>query len=158
PSVTASASPVTRPDPAGGMDLALDTSADLYVVVLARRDDATAPVVACGHPLSGRRQYFDLYPPESGSNGIGLGTALMEPPLATRADPNLTTSSPSRRAAYGWEVHEGGCAGPLVARGTIGMSAPEGERTLFSALDTAHWWAVVTADGQQVYCAQVRAG
>src|SRR5262249_49372125 len=160
PTASAPAPPVTRPDPAGGLDLALDTSADLYIIVLARRDDPAAPVVACGHPLSGRRQYFDLYPPETGSNGIGRGTALMEPTLATRIDPNLTktTAISGAEHTYGWEVRESGCAGPLVAKGTIGVSVPEDERTLFAALDTARWWAVVTADGQKAFCAQVKAG
>jgi len=158
PISTAPSPPVTRPDPAGGLDLALDTSADLYVVVLARRDDPAAAVVACGHPLSGRRQYFDLYPPETGGNGIGRGTALMEPTLATRVDPNLLKTSAISGRIYGWEVRKDGCAGPVVATGTIGVSIPEDQRTLFATLDTARWWAVVTADGRQAFCAQVKAG
>jgi hypothetical protein len=157
PTVATATPPVTRPDPAGGIDVALDTSADLYVVVLARRDDPTAPVVACGHPLSGRRQYFDLYPPETGSNGIGRGTALMEPTLATLVEPNLTTTGTAAHV-FGWEVLQGGCSGSLVARGTIEENAPEDERTIFAALNTTRWWAVVTANGQQAFCGQIKAG
>jgi hypothetical protein len=157
PTAAIATPPVTRPDPAGGMDLALDTSAELYVVVLARRDDPTAPVIACGHPLSGRRQYFDLYPPESGSNGIGRGAALMEPTLATRVEPRLTTTGTAGRV-FGWEVREDGCSGSLVAKGTIEENAPEDERTIFAALDTTRWWAAVTANGQQAFCGQIAAG
>ena len=51
-------------DPAGGMDVSFAPGANLYVVVYSQRNDPAAHILACGDPLSGQNQFFDLYPPQ----------------------------------------------------------------------------------------------
>lgn len=137
----------TQPVPSGGMDIALQSSADWYITVLARSNDATAPVVACGHPLSERRQYFDLYPPAVGNGGTALGTALVEPIVATQVHITLRDGvSPVAQ----WALHSGSCSGPVIGAGTSGADS-----TVFSAVASGAWVAAQLANGTTA-CGQVR--
>lgn len=143
----------TAPDPNGGVDVAIAPSANLYVEVLDHPNDPTAPVVACGHPLSNLRQYFDLYPPNIGSNGVGRGTALMEPVAATRLSISLPTGWYTTTAA--WAIHTASCSGAEIAGGQIqpGVSSVPG--VVFRPLDTQHWWLSVAGGSGGPACAQV---
>ena len=128
----------TAPDPSGGMDVAVASSTNLYVEVLDHPNDPNASVVACGHPLSGLRQFFDLYPPSQGSNGIGRGTALMEPVIATRLEIKPPSGWYSMTST--WAVHTGSCTGADIASGTIHPGVSPVEGVVFHPLDTQHWW------------------
>src|SRR5579871_229659 len=81
---TAANWPPLHPDPAGGVDVPVASGADRYVSITARPNDPTAPVVDCGQPLDNHEQYFDLYPPTTGTNSIATGSALVVPLSATR--------------------------------------------------------------------------
>lgn len=146
----------TLPDPSGGLDIALAPSADWYVAVLERANDPSARVVACGHPLTGRRQYFDLYPPNVGSSGVARGTALLDPIVATRV--TFTPSSAhSIAGATRWEVRNGGCAGTVLASAPL-ASTPTAALTslvVFHPLDSAHWWVTLTLAHGANACGQV---
>lgn len=142
------------PDPTSGVDVATTTSANLYVVVLQQANDASAPLLACGHPLSERRQYFDLYTPGQGANGYSLGIALMEPILATRV--TVTLASPAATPTT-WAVRSGSCAAAPLAQGQIAAGAKSASGVVFAPLDTSHWrLTLATASGAQTLCAQVR--
>lgn len=133
------ATATTQPVSAGGMYVALQTSADWYITVLERPNDATAPVVACGHPLSERRQYFDLYPPTVGNGGIALGTALVEPIVATQVHIALHSGvSPVAQ----WALHSGSCSGPVIGANTSGADG-----IVFSPTDTSDWLTAQLANG-----------
>lgn len=138
--------PVAQPDPAGGMDVAVQDSQNLYVVVFDHPNDPNAQVVACGNPLSGQRQYFDLYPPDVGSNGIGRGTALMEPIAVTRVAVTLPAPAPSNGPVT-WAVHQGTCDGTQLGSGQIAAGATQGAGVIFRTLDTNSWWVKLTPAG-----------
>ena len=62
------------------------------------------PLIDCGQPLDNKEQYFDLYPPETGSNSIATGSALVVPLSATRVtlavkDGNARSTPPPGRSA-----------------------------------------------------------
>jgi hypothetical protein len=143
-----------HPDPAGGSDVPLASGADRYVTITARPNDPTAPVVACGQPLSEDRQYFDLYPPAQTSNSIGTGSALIDPISATR----LTFAVRDGTAAIhptAWAIHSKSCTGMVVASGTLGADGTTSE-ILYAALDTATWQIVVTHSNGETTCYPVR--
>ncbi len=132
-------------DANSGVDVATATNGNLYIVVRARANDASAPLLACGHPLSQRQQYFDLYTPSQGANGYALGIALMQPILATRVSVALTT--PSATAAT-WAVRTGSCSGAVLAQGQIAAGARDASGVVFAALDAGHWRLTLTSGGQ----------
>ena len=137
----ASAPPATtRPDPRGGVDVDVAPSANLYVVVIDHPNDPSAPVVACGNPLSGLRQYFDLYPPDVGSNGVGRGTALMEPVASTHVRVTLNSAG---TAPATWAIRSGSCTGATLATGTIAAGASAGTGIVFQTAQTGAWWVSV---------------
>lgn len=147
--------PLVRADPAGGVFVALAQSQVQYVAILARANDAPATVLACGHPLSGRKQFFDLYPPSVGSNGYGRGIALMEPIVATAITISLRAPQP-----YGanWTLRTGSCAGQVLASGSIAAHASAGAGEIFSAQGGDSWWLAVApggADTSGALCGQV---
>jgi hypothetical protein len=130
--------PAAAPDPAGGTDVAVTPSANLYVDVRARADDPNAPVAACGHPLSGLRQYFDLFPPAN--QDIAWGTALVDPVAATRI--TVASTAGATPSVVGWAVYPGACSGATVGSG----SGPDG--VIFRPLDAAAWRVTITfSDG-----------
>lgn len=143
---------ISQPDPAGGVDVAVDPDASLYVVVFDHPNDASASIVACGNPLSGRQQYFDLYEATRGSAGIGLGTALMSPIVATRLD--IALSQPAS-AGDDFSVRQGSCDGEPLLAGTIGAGATSARAVVFRSLDTQSWWLNLAPHGGQSLCARV---
>lgn len=146
---------VVAPDAKSGVDVTTNASDNLYVVVRQQANDANAPLLACGHPLSDRRQYFDLYTPGQGSNGYSLGIALMEPIVATRV--NVALASPAA-ATTTWAVRSGSCAGAPLAQGQIAVGAKDASGVIFSALDASHWRLTLSdANGSQTLCKQVGA-
>lgn len=144
----------TAPDPNGGVDVAAASSANLYVEILDHPNDPNAAIVACGHPLSGLRQFFDLFPPSEGSNGVASGTALMEPLAATRLDLKLPAGWYSDTA--GWALHTGSCTGARIAYGAIRPNVSPVEGVVFQPLDTQHWWLSVESGANgSTLCGQV---
>ena len=137
----------TQPVPSGGMDVALQSSPDWFITVLKRPNDATAPVVACGHPLSERRQYFDLYPPAVGNGGIALGAALVEPIVATQVHITLQSGT---SAISQWTLHSGSCSGPVLDTNTYGTDG-----AVFSMVGGDAWLAAQLANGTSA-CGQVK--
>ncbi len=144
---------VVTPAPNAGVDVSTVSSANLFVVVRQQANDANAAVIACGDPLSERKQYFNLYPPSTGSNGYSLGLVLMEPILATRV--NVALSSPAADATA-WAVRSGSCAGVPLAQGQIAAGAKDASGVVFSALDASPWRLTLSnASGAQALCKQV---
>lgn len=142
------------PDPKSGVDVAVATNENLYVVVRQQANDANAPQLACGHPLSGRRQYFDLYTPGEGSNGYSLGIALTEPILATRV--SVTLASPAATATT-WTVRAGSCSGAPLAQGEIAAGAKSAGGVVFAPLDSGHWRLTLDSSDGQTLCETVGA-
>jgi hypothetical protein len=141
--------PQVKPNPAGGMTVALAPSADLWVSVLDHSGD-DAHILACGHPLSDRKQFFDLYEATKGVNGIALGAALIEAVPLTRLDLELTSAT---NGPVTWIVRSGGCIGSAVASGSLANGAKSD--TIFATLDTSSWWVTVTANGS-ASCGKVK--
>lgn len=142
----------SQPDPAGGVDVAVDPDTNLYVVVYDHPSDATAPVVACGNALSGRQQYFDLYEADRGSAGIALGTALMSPIVATRV--NIALSQPAT-GVYQFALNQDSCGGASLLRGSVESGATSAQAVVFRPLDARRWWLSVTSTGGQPMCVPV---
>lgn len=126
---------------AKGVDAALTVDENVSVVILSHANDAQASILACGAPLSGRRQYFDLFTPGQGSNGTQLGLALIEPEVATRAQTRL--SEPAT-AALTWAIYAHGCAGAPLASGQIAQGATGGAGVIFQAAPASGWGATLT--------------
>jgi hypothetical protein len=143
---------LTAVDPAGGVDVAVEPGAQWYVVVFDHPNDPSAQIVACGNPLSGRQQYFDLYEASRGSAGIALGTALMAPIVATRLD--IALAQPAS-ADDRFAVHEASCGGAEVGGGTVATNAKSGGVVIFRPLDTHNWWLSMTTTAGQTICSQV---
>jgi hypothetical protein len=139
---TAPVAPAAAPDPADGTDVAVTPSANLYVDVRARVDDPNAPVAACGHPLSGLRQYFDLFPPAN--QDIAWGTALVDPIAATRVAVASTAGATS--SVVGWAVYPGACSGA-----TVGSGSGSGG-VIFRPLDATAWWVTITFSDGKTAC------
>ncbi|MBF6590519.1 MAG: hypothetical protein IVW57_08295 [Ktedonobacterales bacterium] len=140
----AQSAPATRQDAAGGADVALAPDQSWTVVVLDRAGDPAAKPVACGHPLSGRQQYFDLYPPDIGSNGTARGMALLQPIITTRVEIALTQPAAQEEQ---WTIHRQSCDGATVAAGQIASGATKGGGTVFAPPDTGQWWVSVAPTG-----------
>lgn len=137
-------SPLVQPDRSGGVDVATDPSGDLWITVLDSTQ-ANATLFACGHPLSGNKQYFDLLSVIPSHEGLllghTLGTALTEPIIASRVDLSLSQSSAGPLA---WAVHSGSCSGQTVASGQFPSGTSRGG-IAFEAPDTSSWWLSVTS-------------
>ncbi len=124
------------PDAANGVDVAMVVDEHVFVVVREHANDPNALQLACGGPLSSRRQYFDLYTPGQGSNGAQLGLALIEPLAATRAQTHL--ASPATTPLT-WAVYAGGCNGTALASGQIPQGATTGDGVIFQSAPTSGW-------------------
>lgn len=135
-----------------GVYVSVAPSANLYVSVLTAPDDPTAPVVACGNPLSGRRQFFDLYPPDELGTGTSLGTALFDPVNVSRVDVSALGGD---RSPVSWAVRTGSCDGATVAQGTFGAGATKATSVIFREIDP-NWWVSVAWSGAATSCAQVK--
>ena len=157
PSASATPAPIATVQPAASgdaMQVAVEPSATLTVVVLARRDDPKAPVVACGQPLSGKRQFFDLYPPDVGTNGTARGIALLDPIIATRVDVSVRSTNQTTQPT-GWEVTTGSCTGTKLGGGPLSGHSATAQGTIFATVDTHTWWVAVTqTDGERI-CSKV---
>jgi|SRR5579885_1099462 hypothetical protein len=145
---------VYAPDPAGGMDVATASNASLFVVVWTQRNDPAATIAACGNPLSGRNQFFDLYPPTTGSSGIAVGTALITPIVATRL--TFTVADASFQPVS-WAVHTGSCTGATLASEQVAANTHQIEGIVFHALDLHSWWVTLTGANGATACGQVMA-
>jgi hypothetical protein len=128
----AGVSPATAEAADGGVNVALPQTDSVYLVVL-ENTDPRAKVIACGYPLSARRQYVRLVPPDKNNDAIALGTALMEELVATR----VAISLPGQ-TTFDWSVRTGGCTGPEVARGH--QPAAEPAPVVFAAPEASGWW------------------
>ncbi len=154
---TASATPpATQADPSGGLDVAIEPGSQWYVIVYDRANDPAASIVACGHPLSGNRQYFDLYEAAKGPDGIALGTALFDPIAATGIDVAVTGAA-SGGASMRWALHSGGCSGPTLAGGATGGGSAHASAVVFRPIDTTGWWVTLTQASGTTTCGKVGA-
>jgi hypothetical protein len=140
------------PDPAGGMDVAVAPGANLYVVVYSARNDPAAHILACGDPLSGRNQYFDLYPPQVLGGGVALGTALMTPIDATRL--SFTAGNTTLRPKT-WSVRTGSCTGAVLASGPIDSSTSPMSGVIYRALGRNKWWVGLSGANGLTLCGEV---
>jgi hypothetical protein len=142
------------PDPAGGVDVSVAPSANLYVVVLRTTGDSStaSTILACGAPLSGRSQYFDLYPPQTGNAGIGLGTALMSPIVGTRLDFTMTSGAGALPSA--WAVHSGSCSGQVLASGQVEANTARPGGIIYQSLGAHPWWITLTLVDGQILCGE----
>jgi hypothetical protein len=121
--------------------------------VRQQANDASAPLLACGDPLSGQKQYFNLFTPAEGSNGYSLGMALMEPILATRV--SVALASPTASATT-WAVRAGSCSIAPLTQGQIAAGANTASGEIFSTLDAAHWRLTLSdGSGAQTLCQPV---
>jgi hypothetical protein len=134
------------------MDVAVVPGANLYVVVYSDRNDSAAHILACGDPLSGRNQYFDLYPPQVLGAGVALGTALMTPIDATRL--SFTLSDATLRPTT-WAVRNSSCSGAVLASGSVDPSTKPMSGVIYRALGKDLWWVELTASGGRTLCGQV---
>ncbi len=138
------------PDAKGGVDVAIEPSVNLFVVVRQQANDASAPILACGDPLSGRKQFFNLYLATEGPNGYSLGIVLMEPLIATRV--NVALASPTATTTT-WAVRSGSCSGVALAQGQIAAGAKDASGVIFATLDASHWrLTLADASGAQTLC------
>ena len=132
-----------------GVNVALEASTDLWVVVRAQANNPNAAILACGNPLTGRQQYFDLYPPSVGSNGTALGMALLSPLIATRVQ--VTLAQPTGGPVT-WVVRAGGCAGAVLDTGQIAAGKTTASDVIFQSLDATQWRVSLTPAGQPAVC------
>ena len=146
---------LVRPDDKLGANVAHAVDEKWYVVVLASAAP-DAKVVACGHPLSDRRQYFDLYEPTKVDQGVGLGIALFEGIVITQVHVSLAT--PAAQQPAQWSIHSGGCQGSTLASGVIAPGAATGGGTAFAPLDTQSWWLSVVLNGTAAGATCMKAG
>lgn len=130
------AAPVALDSAKKGVDVAAVVDENVYVVIRARANDPNAAQLACGSPLSSRRQYFDLYTPGQGSNGAQLGLTLIEPIAATHAQTRLTTAAAT---SLTWAVYAGGCDGQALAQGQIAQGATTGDGVIFQSAPASGW-------------------
>ena len=154
PTATPAAPFGVHPDPAGGSDIPLASGADRYVTITARPNDPAAPVIDCGQPLDNNQQYFDLYPPDQGSNSIATGSALVVPISATRITFALKDGNASIHPTA-WALHSGSCTGKVLNGDTIGADGSATE-IVYAALNTATWQIVVTHSNGETTCYPVR--
>ena len=140
------------PSPSGGMDILVPSSGNLYVVVLNQPGDSTADYLVCGSPLSGQNQYFDLYPPQTGSSGIALGTALMTPIVATLLTFSITHGS---FTPVGWSIRTGSCTGTIVGSGEFSGGATKPTGVIYESAGAHTWWVNLTGPGGSTLCGPV---
>lgn len=149
--------PLVWPDGAGGVDVGVSPSDQLWVTLLGSAG-ANPTIMACGHPLSGNKQYFDLLSVTYNADHLLLGhtlaTALSEPIPASRVDVSLAQPA---SGTVTWAVHTGSCAGGMVASGQFPSGATRGG-ILFAEPDTSTWWLSVTSgegSGAKTACGKV---
>lgn len=150
----------SAPDPNGGMDVDVTPDASLFVDVMARPNDPSAPVLACGQPLSGLRQFFDLYPPTN--NSVATGNALFDPISAVRVAISPESGASAAAAAVApvaWTIHTASCDGVPVGGDTIvkGARAPYGG-PVYAALSAGQWWVTLALADGTTLCGQTKAG
>lgn len=135
--------PLVWPDGAGGVDVAEAPSGQLWLALLGS-PGANPVVLACGHPLSGNKQYFDLLSVTEQNGQLFLGhtlaTALSEPIIASHVDVKLAQAG---TGSVMWTVHSGSCTGSTVASGQFPANATS-DGTLFEQPNTSQWWLSVT--------------
>lgn len=153
PDLSGKQPPLVWPDGSGGVDVAITPSDQLWLTLLASAG-ANPTVLACGHPLSGDKQYFDLLSVTYDQGRLLLGhtlaTALSEPIIASHVDVKLAQSASGPVA---WAVHTGSCAGNTVASGQFTSNATTGG-TLFEAPNMSDWWlSVTTGSGSSAHTA-----
>jgi hypothetical protein len=148
-------SALVQPDTKLGADVAQAVDGNWYVVVLQSAAE-NAPIIACGHPLSNRRQYFDLYPPDKVDQSVGLGIALFEGIVITQV--HIELAAPTTTQAAQWSIHSGGCQGSTLASGTIAPGTAAASGTAFAPVDTRSWWLAVALDGAAGQSTCVKAG
>lgn len=148
-------SAVVQPGAKLGADVAQPVDGNWYVVVLQSSAE-NAPVIACGHPLSDRRQYFDLYPPDKVDQSVGLGIALFEGIVITQV--HIELAAPTTTQAARWSIHSGGCQGSTLASGAIAPGTAAASGTAFAPVDTQSWWLAVALDGTAGHSTCVKAG
>jgi hypothetical protein len=100
------------------------TPSDQLWLALLSTPGANPDILACGHPLSGDKQYFDLLSVTEQNGQLFLGhtlaTALSEPIIASHVDVKL---APSTSGPVTWTVHSGSCTGSTVASGQFAANA-----------------------------------
>ncbi|HEU0026364.1 MAG TPA: hypothetical protein VFQ25_04550 [Ktedonobacterales bacterium] len=131
-----SGAPIVAPGAANGANVAAVVDENVYIVIRARANDPNAAQLACGAPLSSRRQYFDLYTPGQGRNGPQLGLTLIEPIVATRAETHLTAPA---AIPLTWAVYAGGCHGAALAQGQIAQGATTSYGVIFQSAPASGW-------------------
>jgi hypothetical protein len=157
PGPTSGQAPAAHADPAGGTDVAMQVNDGYWVTLLTPgvQGGASASLYACGTPLSGLRQYFDLQRVGPGTNGLVVGSAMIDPIIASRLDVDLSQTPSS---AVHWSIHSDRCTGSQVASGQFPSGATHGA-VIFHAPDTQHWWlAVMSGDGSSATTACGKVG
>ena len=152
---TGGAPVAVRPGATAGADVAQAVDENWYVVVLESAAP-DAPVVACGHPLSERRQYFDLFKPSEVGQGVGIGVALLESIVITEV--NVSLAAPTAQQPTQWSIHSGSCQGSTLASGSIASGAASGNGAAFVPLDAQSWWLAVDLNGASGQTTCVKAG
>ena len=152
---TGGAPVAVRPGATAGADVAQAVDENWYVVVLESAAP-DAPVAACGHPLSERRQYFDLFKPSEVGQGVGIGVALLESIVITEV--NVTLAAPTAQQPAQWSLHSDGCQGSTLASGSISAGAASGNGAAFVPLDASSWWLSVALNGASGQTTCVKAG
>lgn len=149
--------PAVHEAAAGGTDIALAPDENWYIVVLDHAGDANAQPIACGHPLSSKQQYFDLYPPSVGANGSARGMALLQPQIYTQVA--LSLAQPAGQDEQ-WAIREQSCGGNTVTAGALASGSRTADGVAFAPPDSA-WWVSVAPTGDHgndgTICGQVRA-
>lgn len=141
---TAPDSPAVQAAQGGGANVALAPDANWYVVVMDS-NGPSAKVLACGNPLSDRRQYFNLYPPEQ--QDVAIGTALIDPITGTGVDLKM----PAAKTDTTWAVRRGGCGGEAVVSGTVSAGQTQGKAFVFATPDASGWW-ISLGEGARATC------
>ena len=147
----------SAPDPAGGMDVDVTPDASLFVDVMARPNDPTAPVLACGQPLSGLRQFFDIYPPTN--NSVATGNALFDPVSAVRVAISPESGTSATQTPVSWTIHTASCDGVPVGGDTIvsGVRPPYGG-PVYAKLAPGQWWVTLALADGTTLCGQAKSG
>lgn len=147
----------SAPDPNGGMDVDVTPDASLFVDVMARPNDPTAPVLACGQPLSGLRQFFDLYPPTN--NSVATGNALFDPISAVHVAISPDSGTSATQAPVSWTIHTASCDGVPIGGDTIAKGArPPYGGPVYAALAPGQWWVTLALADGTTLCGHAKSG
>lgn len=142
----------TATEASAGVYLPMAQDKSMYVDVL-EKNDPNAKVLACGHPLDGGRQYFDLFLPSQGANGYGRGMVLMEPVVASRVTFSLPKAASQDMA---WAIMDGKCGTQGKQLTVVQMKSGEksSEATIYTKPSTS--WALLVQPGakMQPVCTQ----